>query len=116
MAHLMLDGVEATGASASIFPKKVVKDHTVACYYIDADSSVTAVTVNLEASDDNRGVADADAHWYTLASYSLAADEITAKKAMFHVINKPVKRVRLKLDVFTGAGSGDKLYGRYIPY
>ncbi len=115
MAHLLLNGVTTTGVSQSIFLAKVVQDHTVSCYYTDEDSSITALTIALEGSDDPRSVSDSDAHWYQLASHIFSALEIANKKAMFHVNNKPIKRIRLNLSTLTGAGSGDKVYARYIP-
>lgn len=114
MAHLLLDEATATGASASIFLHAVTSKHTVSCYYTDANASITALTIKLQGSDDNRGIADANAHWYDLAEHTFDAAEITAKQAMFHVDNKPVKRVRVNITTLTGEAAGDVVSVRYI--
>lgn len=113
MSHLLLNGVAATGASSSVFLHKAKSEHTCTCYYTDANASISALVIKLQGSDDNKGVADASAHWYDLQTYTFAAADITSKQAMFHTVNKPVKRVRLNITTLTGAGAGDLVYARY---
>lgn len=110
----MLDAVSAIGASASISLSAPTKDHTVEVNYTDAGGAITAMTIVLQASAQNMDTPDASATWYDLQAYVLTAGDIAAKKAMFHVVNKPVERVRLNLTVATGIVAGDFVTARYI--
>lgn len=100
-------------ASKSIFLTHVRHQHTVTVEITDANGSVSALLIDLEASDDGRGVTDANAKWYSLNTHTFNGSELTALRAMWHVVSKPVKRVRLKVDTSTGESSGDALKGRY---
>ena len=114
MAHLLLNQVTATGVGPGIHLAEVTSEHTVSVDWLDPTNNITAITVDLEGSISNRGVSDADAKWFQLASHTADAGEITAEEFMFHVINKPIKRVRLNMPTLTGgAGAGDVVNGRY---
>jgi hypothetical protein len=81
---------------------------------VDANASITAVTVKLEATHDPVTVLDANAQWFELASHDFTAGELTALKAYFSVVNMPAKRVRLNLSTLTGGdGVNDLVYGYY---
>ena len=111
---LLLDGVSATGTSSVIRHTNAPDKHTVACYYTDANASISALTIALEGSIDKHSVEDADAHWFALASHDFTGAEITAKQTMFHVVNVPVTRVRLSITTLTGATVGtDLVYALY---
>jgi hypothetical protein len=105
----LLYEVVATGAGAGCTHPHVASIHTVVIHFIDADSSVSAVTVDLEGSISGENISDADAKWFQLATHVLTGAELTAKQAMFHVANKAVKRVRANITVLTGEdGTNDK--------
>lgn len=66
---------------------------------VDAGSTLTACTVDLEASITN-------INYFALASHTLTATEITAKAAMFHVVDKPAKLIRSNIKTLTVEGGG----------
>lgn len=109
----LLDGVAVTGASLPKHLHQGNVNHTVACHYIDANGSISALTLVLEGSIDPPGVADADLNWFSLATHEFTAAEIAAKSAMFHVVNRAVFRIRLNLTVLTGEAAGDLVYATY---
>jgi len=111
--QLLLNGVSATGAGDGQLIGTTEK-HTVSVYYTDANASISALVVAFQASNDPASVTDANAHWYTVASHTFTASELTAKQAMFHIVNAPVERVRLNVTTATGIGAGvDAVYARY---
>ena len=93
----LLDGVEATGASNSIKTRDVEK-HTVQCFFTNSGGGVTALVVDLEGSIDNN-------KFYTLASHTFSSAELTAKQAMFHVVNKSIEWVRVNITTLTETGT-----------
>ena len=100
-------GTGSTGTSDTIELKGVYEDFTVECFYVDANASISAATIVLQ------GAIDTDkrlGQWHDLATHAFTAGEITAKKAMFHVISKPVTRVRFNLSTLTGAAGADLVY------
>ena len=109
----MVNGVSDDYNSPSVFLDAPTSGHTVTAWFIDANASISALSVFLEASDDDRGVADADARWYELLEEAFDSDQLTAKSGMAHVTGKSVKRVRVRI-THTGAATGDLIYARYI--
>jgi len=105
-ATTLLEDAVATGVGESTQVNQV-KNHTVACYYTDANSSITALSVVLQGTIDNT-------NWYDLATHSFSAAELSAKGAMFHVIDKTVSRVRANITVLTGWGAGDVVNVLYV--
>jgi len=103
----MLNGVEATGASASVKTSKV-KDHTIAAWFTNSGGGVTALTVDLEGSLDNT-------NWFQLDTHVFSAGELTAQKAMFHIVNKPVNYVRLNITTLTETGT-TAVFAQYEGY
>ena len=100
----LLDAVEATGAGSSVSMGKFTneaqskgscKSFTVE---VTASGAPTAVTMDLEGSIDGTNFGQ-------LAQHVLVAGELTAKLAIFHVINKPVYFVRANMTTFTQAAS-----------
>ena len=66
-------------------------------------------TANTSDMTDGSDITTADFYsaisgFYDLQTYTLSAGEITAKQAMFHVVNKPVNFVRAYLSTLTGTG------------
>lgn len=101
----LLDAVSSTGAGSTKtagdvgfswkMPNGIMSNFTVTAV---ASAATTAITIDLEGSLD-------DTTWFQLASHVFDAAEITAKAAMFHVINKPVVYIRGNMTAFTQAGS-----------
>lgn len=114
MAHKLLNAVTTTGVSSSIALNYPTASHTVQVDFVDANASITAMTVVLQACAQNKDTSDADAIWFDLQSYALTGANLTAKSAMFHTVNKPVERVRVNLLTATGIGAGDTVTVRYI--
>ena len=102
MAFKFLDAVTTTGASTAKAFSKIVKSHTV---QVTVTGSPTAVTVDLEGSLDNITFFQLDTHPFNNG-------EIPSGKSMFHVINKPVRFVRLNLTKLTG-GTAPTVTGLY---
>ena len=100
-------GTATTGTSDTITLNGLFEDFTVECFYVDANASISAVTVVLQgAIDTNKRLGQ----WHDLATHEFVAGEITGKKAMFHVLSKPVTRVRFNLSTLTGADGADLVY------
>lgn len=114
MAFRMLNGVYTVGASPSLNLDEVCGQHTVQVSYIDT-ANITAMTVVLQATADNPSIPDATAKWSDLITYALLPADITAKGAMFHVVNKPVQRIRVNITILTGAVLGNLITVKYIP-
>lgn len=95
MAVILLNGVTATGVGSSIICGQGISEHTVQATITGAP---TAVTVALDGSLD-------DSTWIELDSHPFSAGELTAGKAMWHVVNKVVKHIRLNLTALTGGTS-----------
>lgn len=94
-SKVLLRAATATGAGSEHSLNKLYETHTVQANITGAP---TAVTVALEGSLD--GVL-----WFTLASHTFSAAELTATGAMFHVVQKPVTKVRANVTTLTGGTS-----------
>jgi len=118
MAHLLLDAVaHATVVSStptsSIFLHEKKSTHTVTCWFTNAN--ITALTIALQGSDDNRGVSDANAKWFPLHEpHQFTSYEITDKRAMLHITTEsPVKRVRIDITTLTDGAGSDTVTVKY---
>jgi len=104
MAVLLLNAATATGAGSVHTVRTRPAKHTVQCT-MGGDVVATAVTVDLEGSLDNSS-------WFSLASHAFTAAEITATSAMFHIVDKSVRYIRLNLTTLTG-GTNPTVTGKY---
>jgi len=80
-----------------------IQNHTVAIILTDANSSITAITVNLEGSIDVNDTPDSLCSWFGIGQKIFSGAELTAKKAMLLVVNTPLSRVRSNILTLTGA-------------
>jgi len=96
MAWRLIDGVVVTGASNSIRATNAV-NHAVQVGFSNAGGSATAITVDLEGSLD--GVT-----FFQLATHDFTGGELTAKAAMFHVVDKLIAYARLNVTTLTDTG------------
>ena len=94
--YTLLSGVEAAGAGQAYETRNA--EFTVEVTFANSGGSVTALVVDLEGSID--GVV-----FYQLASHTLSAGELSANKAMFHVVNKRVRYVRGNITTLTETGT-----------
>ncbi len=114
--YILINRALVVGPGHSIKLPVVTDDHTVECYYIDADDSVTVVVLDLETSFDPPEINDDAARWYCMQRHTFLADEIIAKRAMFVKLGVPGRRIRVNLITITGAdGSSDFFSVRYSP-
>jgi hypothetical protein len=113
MAVRLLDGVTATGASVA-FKANTATKHTVQVDWTNTGGSVTAMVVALEGTINNQGDIDAGVEtWFTMASHTITAGELTAKAAQFQVdSNGPEKFVRVNITTLTETGT-TAVYVRY---
>lgn len=111
MRSRLLDAVTATGAGSSIFLAEPKSKHKVDISFVDADTSITVLVVELQSSSDGRAVADADAVWTTEVTMTFSAAQLTAKKGVFNIVDKLMKRIRLNVKTATGIGAGDSITG-----
>ena len=95
MAVVLLNNVAATGAGGGWQCGGGIESHTVQATITGAP---TAVTVDLEGSVDG-------STWVALDTHAFSAGELTATKAMWHIVNKVVKHVRANLTTLTGGTS-----------
>ena len=91
----LLSAATETGAGSLWKLKESSDVHTV---YAKFTGTITALTVALEGSIDGTNIVALTTHEFT-------ASEISAKQAMFHVVNKLVEYVRINITVLTGTGS-----------
>ena len=68
----MLDGVYETGASVGVKNNTLANRHTVGVWYTDANTSISALVVELQGSSDPWETTDANSHWFTLAEHTFA--------------------------------------------
>lgn len=94
MSVKLLAAATATGTSATWTVNRTPRNHSV---QIKITGAPTAVTVDLEGSLDGT-------IWVSLASHIMSAAELTATQALFHVVDKPTRRVRANVKTLT-AGS-----------
>lgn len=115
MKNLLLSNVTSTGPSGALFLNRMTAKHTIAVEFADANASISAVSVALEAAglaesgDDLTGVV-----WHTLATHALTAAELAAKSCMFHVVDKVVGAVRVNITVLNGLSAGDNVSVAYL--
>lgn len=102
---VLLSAVAATGAGSSydiarVNPFAAGRGSALSTFtvQITTTGAATAVTVDLEGSIDG-------SVWHSLASHVMTPGELTAKQAMFHVVNKPVVYIRGNMTTFTQAAS-----------
>ena len=109
-----LNGVSAPNNTSSVFLNSVKSQHTVFFKITDADDDITAMTVKLQGSPDNRGVTDANATWEDMGS-KVATVTGADKAFAFSVIEQPIKRIRLQISAITGtADANDYINAWYI--
>jgi hypothetical protein len=83
----LLDAATTTGAGTAYRLHNVSSNYT--CQVIvTTDGTLSAITVDLETSLDGT-------NWAAVASHTFSAAEITAKHAIFHVVDKPIHQVRV---------------------
>ena len=93
MANLvLLNAVTSTGASLSKEFSRLVNQHVLQATITGGPS---AVTVTLEGSIDGTT-------FITIGTHAFTAGELTATKAMFFDIDKPLLFVKANLTVLTG--------------
>ena len=88
----LLNAATSTGASSSLTHSTPVRNHAL---QVTITGAPTAVTVELLGSLDNT-------NFVTSATHVLSAGELTATKAMYFVIDKPLAYVKANLAVLTG--------------
>lgn len=116
--RLLLDGVDATGASKQWYfgVDQSAIQHTVSCYYTDANASISALVITIEGSIDLNTVDASGAHWFTIATHTFTAGELTAKQAMFFLTTANLTRIRVNITTLTGVQVGvDEVYALYSP-
>lgn len=105
MAARLLDGVAISGVS-SAYLVRGAKEHTIQTDFSNSGGSITALTVDLEGTINNRGaIDDGTATWFSLASDDFEAGDLTAKGKMFHIISKNVEFVRANISTLTDTGT-----------
>lgn len=86
----------ATGGVKKIFElEHSTSLHTVQTVFT---GSITALTIDLEGSLDGTT-------FFQLAQDAFSEAEITAKAAMFHVVDKLVEYIRINISTLTGTGT-----------
>lgn len=107
--------VVAAMSSPSIVLTNVTSQHTIAAKFTEGDGTFSAISVILQATDDSRDVADADANWFDITTHAFSAGEISSLDAIWHIVDKPLKRIRVNASVVTGVGTTDTVTLKYLP-
>lgn len=97
-----------TGSETTTQKRAEAKDHTVFCNYTNVGGSATAVIVNVDGSIDND-------NFVQVATHTFTAGELTARKAMFHVLEKPISAVLGNISSITDTGT-TYVGCKYWPY
>jgi len=95
MAVKLLNAVTNVGVSPTWTVRMKPRTHTVQLLITGAPS---AVTVDLDGSLDGE-------NWASLDEHVMSAEELTAGIAIFHVVNKTIRYVRIALTLLTSGGS-----------
>ena len=116
---LMIDSMPANALAAgnSITLFRTADKCTMEASLVDANTSITAFAIELQATGDGRGVADADAKWETINTFTFttgAGSQLANLFGQEHVVDKPVKRVRFKPITATGGAAADLISARLI--
>ena len=111
---VMIDQAVAPGAGPSKKLRRTVESHSVDCFFVDANTSITALVVDLEMSLDPGSINDVNAHWYQMARHTFTSAELAALQASWVILNTPARRLRANIITATGAdGSTDKITVRH---
>ena len=92
---VLLNAVTSTGASLAKEFSRLVNSHVL---QVTITGGPSAVTVTLEGSLDNTT-------FVTIGTHVFSAGELTATKAMFFDIDKPLLAVKANLTVLTGGST-----------
>lgn len=94
MAIKIIDAV-AANTTSSAWHVAGADEHTVSSVF----SGCTALVVYLYGTNEGRAaVAAGTASFHILQTYTASAGEISAGYLMFHVVNKPVEFIKVKVD------------------
>jgi hypothetical protein len=93
----ILDAATSTGAGSAYLLHRI-SDNFTAQVIVTTDGTLTAITVDIETSLDGT-------NWAAVATHVFSAAEITAKHAIFHVVDKPVQYVRANITTLTESGT-----------
>lgn len=85
----------ATGTGAGKLFQVNTSIHTVQVVFT---GTISALSIAIEGSIDGTNIV-------ALETHALTGDEISAKKSMFHIVNRLVEYVRANITVLTGAGA-----------
>lgn len=110
---LLLDAVVATGAGTEVRVQSGTSTHTIICYYVDSNASISALAVRLEGCIDLKNIGDGDGHWFNLGEKTFSAGELTSKESMFHIVNKNVPWIRANIVTLTGLDGADTVSVHY---
>jgi hypothetical protein len=111
MSAILLDAVTATGSGTEIRVDQV-KDHSIQVVFT---GSITALTVDLEATLDNNKDTSVTPTWTSVGSHTFTGAEITAKASFFTVTSTVLRDIRLNVTALTGSGTiTGKWYGDQI--
>lgn len=99
----LLNAVTSTGASDVLIHSVPVKNHTL---QVTITGAPTAVSVALLGSLDK-------STYVLIATHAFAAGELTATKAMFFDIDKPMPYIKADLTVLTG-GTAPTVTVKYV--
>jgi len=92
MAVKLLDAIDVIAISPTWTVRMKPRNHTIHLVTLGVP---TAVTVDLEGSSN--GV-----DWSSLAEHVMSAEELTAETAIFHVVNKLIRYIRVNATLLTG--------------
>jgi len=115
---VLLGAATATGAGQSKTLPVDTNDHVFDVSVVDADTSISALSVAIEVTLDGQAINDANAKWAQLTSHTFSAGELTALLAVFVKLDVPCVRIRANILTATGIGAGDTVTvrhrGRYM--
>ena len=111
----MLDAVAAAGAGSSkslgVFNVDVDRKNVPDGWTVEVQTTAASTALIL----DWEGSIDGASTFHVLATHTMTAGELTAKKALFHVVNKGVLDVRANITTFTRSAA-ETATVKAIPY
>lgn len=93
--ELLVNAIQGGKSAAPMILARTSKDHTFTAHF--DTGSLTVCTVNILGSIDNQ-------NYFIIGSHDFSAAELTAKRAMFHILDKPINFLKAEATVITGTG------------
>lgn len=98
-SYTLIKGAGATGPGNAVDLTETVGKHSLSVSFTGGGS---ALSIAFEGTQDG-------STWHTIVTHNLSAAEISAKKAMWHIVDKPVRTIRANISTLTGGDANTSI-------